>query len=119
MIRTSIAISLLCLFLFSCTNHKQSEAEKILAEWTNKTVNFPDGISCSYMGRDTVCPDAAATPYKILLYTDSTGCTSCKLKSIILRQMRMQLKKSSEDTILSQMRTFFLRLKLYFCSINF
>jgi hypothetical protein len=41
------------LFLLSCTNPKQAEAEKQLTSWTNKTVNFPAGIPCSYLGRDT------------------------------------------------------------------
>lgn len=31
------------------------------------------------MGRDTVCPDLWNTPYKILTYADSMGCTGCQL----------------------------------------
>jgi hypothetical protein len=44
----------LYLFLLSCTNSKQAEAEQLIATWTNKTVNFPAGVPCSYLGRDTV-----------------------------------------------------------------
>ncbi|WP_298649899.1 DUF1573 domain-containing protein [uncultured Proteiniphilum sp.] len=58
---------------------KKAEAEKIVTEWTGKEIIFPADIHCTYLGRDTVCPDLD-TPYKILLYTDSTGCTDCKLK---------------------------------------
>lgn len=55
------------------------EAGKIVAEWTGKEIIFPADIQCTYLGHDTVCPDRD-TPYKILLYTDSTGCTGCKLQ---------------------------------------
>jgi hypothetical protein len=49
------AFLLLFISFSSCAhNSKQSEAEQLLASWTNKTVNFPAGIPCSYLGRDTV-----------------------------------------------------------------
>lgn len=58
---------------------KKAEAEKIVAEWMGKEIILPDDIRCTYLGRDTICPDSN-TPYKVLVYTDSTGCTSCKLQ---------------------------------------
>jgi len=65
---------------FSCKkDEKKAEVEKIIAEWTGKTIQFPEDISCTSLGKDTICPDIK-TPYKILLYTDSIGCTSCKLQ---------------------------------------
>jgi len=60
-------------------DNKKAEVEKIVAEWIGKEIVLPDDIRCTYWGRDTVCPDRN-TPYKILIYTDSTGCTSCKLQ---------------------------------------
>lgn len=56
-----------------------SNAEKIVDEWVGKEIIFPSDIRCTYMGRDTICSDVT-TPYKILVYTDSAGCTSCKLQ---------------------------------------
>lgn len=58
---------------------KKAEAEKIVSEWTGKEIIFPIDVQCMYLGRDTVCSDQD-TPYKILLYIDSTGCTDCKLQ---------------------------------------
>lgn len=58
---------------------KKAEAEKIVAEWMGKKIVLPPDIRCTYIGRDTICPDNS-TPYKVLVYTDSTGCTSCKLQ---------------------------------------
>ena len=59
---------------------RQAEAEKIVTEWVGKTILFPDDITLSVYGRDTLVPNLYNTPYRILLYVDSTGCTSCKLK---------------------------------------
>jgi hypothetical protein len=58
---------------------KKAEAERIVAEWIGKKIALPADIQCTYLGRDTICPDPN-TPYKVLLYTDSIGCTSCKLQ---------------------------------------
>ncbi len=59
---------------------RQAEAEKIVTEWLGKTIQFPDDMTLSVYGKDTLVPDLLNTPYRILLYVDSTGCTSCKLK---------------------------------------
>ena len=59
---------------------RQAEAEKIVTEWVGKTIQFPDDMTLSVYGRDTLVPNLHNTPYRILLYVDSTGCTDCKLK---------------------------------------
>lgn len=60
-------------------DEKKAEAGKIVAEWMGKEIILPTDIGCAFLGRDTICPDNN-TPYKVLVYTDSTGCTSCKLQ---------------------------------------
>lgn len=73
-------VLLLVTGIISCKRDtKKVDAGKIVAEWTGREILFPPGVPCSYLGRDTVCPDPSS-PYKILLYTDSTGCTDCKLQ---------------------------------------
>lgn len=84
-IRSSTIYKVCILFLLitsgvSCKEDaKTAEAEMIVAKWTGEEIIFPADIECTYLGHDTVCPDQD-TPYKILLYTDSTGCTDCKLQ---------------------------------------
>jgi hypothetical protein len=54
-------------------NYKKIEAEKTVKEWINKTIQFPEGFSCSISGKDTnsvACSDLLQKEYKILLYTD-------------------------------------------------
>lgn len=75
------------IFSVSCKkNNRKADAEKIVREWSGKTIIIPSGIVQSYLGKDTVMqmPD---TPFKILIYTDSVGCTSCKLKLYSWKQL--------------------------------
>ena len=69
------------LSLCSCKEEKRKQTiREVVAEWTGKEIRFPEGIPCQFLGRDTACIDPANRNYKILLYVDSTGCNSCRLK---------------------------------------
>ena len=68
-------------FCSSCKKNRRKEnVLKIVKEWTGKEVRFPKALSCTSMGKDTACIDVYDDNYKILLYVDSLGCTSCRLK---------------------------------------
>jgi hypothetical protein len=64
----------------SCKNKVKNDAAKIVAAWKDKEVNFPEGIPCFSMGEDTIRVDLYSDNCKIMLYVDSLGCTSCRLK---------------------------------------
>lgn len=70
---------LIGIWLMGCQEDKRSVAEKIVKEWMGKEILFPDEVDCWYMGKDTLCPAIRDVPYTVLVYTDSVGCTSCKL----------------------------------------
>lgn len=63
----------------ACKNGKKASAEKLVMEWIGKEIVFPPFSNCTYLGEDASCPDLSNAPYKILVYTDSVGCTSCRL----------------------------------------
>ena len=63
----------------ACKDKRKDNITKIVKEWTGKEILFPEGLACTSMGRDTSCVDLYSDSYKILLYVDSTGCTSCRL----------------------------------------
>ena len=70
-----------CAFCFlSCKDANREEAAKIVAEWTGKEIKFPEGVPSQSMGKDTIGIDFSNQNFKILLYVDSTGCSSCRLK---------------------------------------
>ena len=51
---------------------------QMVKEWTGKTIYFPD-IAPIYLN-DSTQSSKGEKDYKILLYVDSTGCISCKLR---------------------------------------
>jgi hypothetical protein len=64
-------------------NKRRDNATKIVREWTGKEIKFPATLSCTSMGKDTTCIDLHNNNYKILLYIDSIGCSSCKMQQLI------------------------------------
>jgi len=70
----------LLLLSSSCKSKEEKESEMIVTEWIGKKIIFPKNIQFSILGKDTACTDILQKPFKILLYIDSTGCTSCRLR---------------------------------------
>ena len=79
--RVFLIVVMSCAICFSaCKNAHRENAAKIVTEWTGKEIKFPQGLSCTSMGTDTSCVNLYNDNYKILLYVDSLGCSSCRLK---------------------------------------
>ncbi len=79
---TKVILLMVCCLLFATCkkDERKSEAEKIVSEWSGKKIEFFPDLQCIYLDKDTVCPPIEMDKFKILVYTDSSGCTSCKLK---------------------------------------
>jgi len=71
---------IMLLFLCSCKDVREQSIRQVVAEWTGKEIQFPEGTPCQSLGQDTVCIDFSNQTYKILLYVDSVGCISCRLR---------------------------------------
>lgn len=71
-------ILFLLLVLSSCKNSQRDNLLSILEEWEKKEIQFPYHSVFTIQGKDTV-EYGLQNKYKILLYTDSLGCMSCKL----------------------------------------
>ncbi|MDR2910132.1 MAG: DUF1573 domain-containing protein [Bacteroidales bacterium] len=69
--------------VFSCKNNrKRLEATDIITEWAGKEIIFPENVSCYTAGKDTlplICNEWFDREFKILMYVDSAGCSSCRL----------------------------------------
>jgi hypothetical protein len=67
--------------VLSCKeNNSRKEIAKIVQHWQNKEVVFPAGMIFTNYGTDTIAYKIPSSSYKILMYVDSIGCTSCKLQ---------------------------------------
>ena len=69
-----------CILLFSCKENGKEEITKIVTEWQDKEIIFPENMVFTRYGQDTIQYEMPESDYKILLYVDSIGCTSCKLQ---------------------------------------
>lgn len=67
---------LLC--LLACQQDKKN-LSKLVYEWHGRSVKLPANSVFTIHGKDTVNFTLEAD-YKVLVYIDSTGCTSCKLR---------------------------------------
>lgn len=72
---------LLLLFIYSCQNGGSNvDHQKIITEWTGRTVIYPLDVECYSPISDTECSDVNTTPFTVLVFTDSIGCASCDLQ---------------------------------------
>ena len=74
-----IIIAFVAICFSSCKNVQYENASKIVKEWTDKEIKFPQGITYTSLAEETASVDLYSDNYKILLYVDSTGCTNCRL----------------------------------------
>ena len=79
----NLIILILLPIFFSCKN-EQKEKEKHIAqlvnEWQGKQIVFPENLIFTRYLTDTTDFRIPQSEYKVLIYVDSIGCTSCKLQ---------------------------------------
>jgi hypothetical protein len=81
-----ILLLFLILTVFACKDKKLAKTQQIVNEWVGKEIRIPDDVQCVVMGKDTTSAARQAlmdAEYKVLLYVDSAGCSSCRLNLIL------------------------------------
>ena len=79
----NLIILVLLPIFFSCKNEqkeKEKQIAKLVTEWQGKEIKFPDNLIFTRYLTDTTDFQIPQSEYKVLVYVDSTGCTSCKLQ---------------------------------------
>ena len=72
---------IMCLWLLaSCSESREEAILRLVNEWKDKSVIIPVRSVFTVQGKDVVDFNYRDAEYKILVYTDSIGCTSCKLQ---------------------------------------
>ncbi|WP_418543902.1 hypothetical protein, partial [Parabacteroides goldsteinii] len=76
-------ILLIATTFFSCHNEQKEKENKIahlVTEWQGKQIQFPENLTFTRYLTDTTDFQIPQSEYKVLIYVDSIGCTSCKLQ---------------------------------------
>ncbi|HVI44114.1 MAG TPA: hypothetical protein VM802_04575 [Chitinophaga sp.] len=68
------------LLVTSCQIKKKTDPEAIVQQWMGREIKFPSSIICSELGKVIPCKSNMDKKYRVLVYTDSSGCISCKLR---------------------------------------
>ena len=76
----TIPLLLLLLALTTCQDKQTGEVRRLVSEWQGKEILFPREITFTRFVSDTVDFTLPESRYKVLIYVDSIGCTSCKLQ---------------------------------------
>ena len=66
--------------LTSCKEDKKEQFARLVQEWQGKEIVFPQDMAFTRFVTEQVEYRIPDTEYKVLIYVDSTGCTSCKLQ---------------------------------------
>lgn len=80
---SKIHLLILTTLLTLCTSCRENDTERVarlVQEWQGKEVVFPEGLVFTRFAKDTVDYRIPESDYKVLIYVDSVGCTSCKLQ---------------------------------------
>ena len=76
---------IMCVWLLvSCSESRKEAVYRLVKEWTGKEIKFPEHSVFTVQGKDTVDFTFQDADYKVLVYVDSVGCTSCKLQLPII-----------------------------------
>ena len=81
--KTVLLYILLITAFFSCDNEQKEKEKQILQlvnEWQGKQIVFPENAIFTRYLTDTTDYQIPQSEYKVLIYVDSIGCTSCKLQ---------------------------------------
>lgn len=81
--KTVLLYIVLIAAFFSCHNEQKEKEQQIVQlinEWQGKQILFPENAVFTRYLTDTTNYQTPQSDYKVLVYVDSIGCTSCKLQ---------------------------------------
>lgn len=77
--RRFLLIVVLCFLAVVSTGCKKAQLRRQLKELMGTTIVLPEKISCVYNGEVYPMPDSLRGKAKLIIYIDSTECTTCRI----------------------------------------
>ena len=75
-----LIILLLTIFLSACQDKQKEIITLLVKEWQGKQILFPENMVFTRFASDTTNFVIPTSDYKVLVFVDSIGCTSCTLQ---------------------------------------
>ncbi len=85
------------LLLTACACSKSPKEELLLLRST--PIQLPKNSIITYLGKDTLATDYFRSKYKVVIYTDSTSCSSCALNKLYLWEDLIEWSDKSGDSV--------------------
>ncbi len=92
-------ILLLLSLLTACKENNKEKFALLVQEWQGKEIVFPQDMAFTRFVTDTVDYQIPDAEYKILIYVDSTGCTSCKLQLSKWKELIAHIDSTTDGNI--------------------
>ena len=91
---------IMCVLLFpSCQESRKEAMLRLVSEWKEKEVKFPEHSVFTVQGKDTVDFEFRHADYKVVTYIDSVGCTSCKLQLPRWKELLAEVDSLMEGSV--------------------
>ncbi len=85
--------------LSACQSKYEKKVTRMVQEWQGKSIKFPADCIFTRQIKDTVDYRIPDSPHKILVYVDSIGCVSCKLRLPIWKEFIKKIDSISDQEI--------------------
>ena len=85
--------------LASCKESRKEAMLRLVSEWKEKEVKFPEYSVFTVQGKDTVDFEFLHADYKVVTYIDSVGCTSCKLQLLRWKELLAEVDSLTEESV--------------------
>lgn len=66
--------------IVSCKDKRHDAAQRMVKEWSNRELLFPEHPVFTRFVKDTVPYRIPPSDYKVVVYVDSVDCLSCRLQ---------------------------------------
>ena len=91
---------IMCVWLLaSCQESRKDVMLRLVSEWKEKEVKFPEHSVFTVQGKDTVDFEFLHADYKVVTYIDSVGCTSCKLQLPRWKELLAEVDSLTEGSV--------------------
>lgn len=96
---TYLILTLLLFGLSSCEENEKERITRLVNEWQGKQIVFPENPVFTRYLTDTTDFQIPSSEYKVLVYVDSLGCTSCKLQLDKWKEFIEYVNSITESTV--------------------